>query len=1026
MPTRVWQSMRVATVALGLLFAGEAIHAQGAIGTVSGRITDSTSGAPVAQARVLVTGTTIGTFTADNGTFVLRQVPVGSTSLSIARVGYEARQVTATVTEGGTTTLNVELKQAAFSLAAVVSTATGQQRKIELANATATINVADDIAEAPVANLGQLLSGRAAGVQVVSTGETGGGSRIRIRGQSSLSLNNQPVIIIDGVRVTGTAGSSALGVGGATPSRLDDINPEEIENIEIVKGPSAATLYGTEAAAGVINITTKRGRAGKTTWNVYSENGLINDPRKGSYPELFYGWGQRGGVSQLCTLRQQTAGSCSGLDSLNSGNILNDPRTTPIATGNRSQYGLQASGGGDRVQFFLSAEREQETGIYEMPAIEQDRLREERGGFLPIEHQRPNALERTNLRVNLNGRLSERATIAISSGFVQSNQRLPQNNDNANGLMVAAMGGVWRTDLRDSRGIALNGYRVYPLGDVLSRTTTQDITRFINSAQLRWEPFNWLSARANLGYDFAGRQDKALTRFDQGINVQPARSGQVNDFRTNLTQSTVDIGGTASFPLNTWLSSKTSFGTQYIASTFDQVSATGEALPPGGTQVSAAAIRNSGASLDQTRTLGMYIEQQFSVQDRLFITAALRRDAASAFGSEARGVLYPKLGASWLISEESFVPQADWLQSLRLRATYGASGQIPGTTDALRFYDPFPATISGGGDAPSVSIGALGNANLQPEYSAEFETGFDLTMFQGRTNFELTYYDKETSDALIERRIAPSLAGVTARFENIGNVRNSGFELVLNQALIDAQAVYADIVITGSTNRNELLTLGEGVSPIPSGNRNTQLNIPGFPLFGMWGRRYTFNDANGDGIISDSEMTYDAEASFIGPSFPTREFAFSPSVELFDRKLRINAQIDRKWGMKKLNNTLRHMCQGGQSCRALYDVTAPLELQAAAVAASGGQSVFTGFYEDGNFTRFRELSVAYTLPQSWARAVRSSRWNVILTGRNLAVWTPFTGLDPETTVGNGDARGNEEFFSTPPMRTWSFRMNLSF
>jgi hypothetical protein len=635
-------------------------------------------------------------------------------------------------------------------------------------------------------------------------------------------------------------------------------------------------------------------------------------------------------------------------------------------------------------------------------------------------------LERTNLRVNLNGRLSERATIAISSGFVQSSQRLPQNNDNANGLMVAAMGGVWRPDNADSRGNPLFGTRAFPLGDVFSRTTTQDITRFLNSAQVNWEPFNWLSGRANIGYDFTGRLDKAINTFETGINVQPARSGQVNDFRTNLTQTTVDVGSTATFSLNSWLSSRTSVGTQYIASTFDQVGATGEALPPGGTQISAAAIRNSLASFDETRTLGVYVDQQFSIRDRLFITAGVRRDAASAFGSEARGVLYPKIGASWLISDEAFVPQTEWLQSLRLRATYGASGQIPGTTDALRFFNPFPATISGGGDAPSVSIGSLGNSDLRPEYSAELEGGFDLTMFQGKTNFELTYYNKKTSDALIQRRIAPSLAGVQARFENIGSVRNSGLELVFNQALIDRESIFADIVITGSTNRNELLTLGEGVAPIPTGNRNTQLNIPGFPLFGMWGRRYTFSDTNGDGIIADSEMTYDADPSFIGPSFPTREFAFSPSLELFDRKLRVNAQIDRRWGMKKLNNTLRHMCQGGQSCRGLYDRNAPLELQAAAVAASGGQSVFTGFYEDGNFTRFRELSVAYTLPASWARSVRADRWNVILTGRNLAVWTPFTGLDPETTVGNGDARGNEEFFSTPPMRTWSFRMNLTF
>ena len=383
---------------------------------------------------------------------------------------------------------------------------------------------------------------------------------------------------------------------------------------------------------------------------------------------------------------------------------------------------------------------------------------------------------------------------------------------------------------------------------------------------------------------------------------------------------------------------------------------------------------------------------------------------------------YPKVGASWLVSEEGFFPQTDAISSLRFRATYGASGQIPGSTDALRFLSPFGTTISGTADQPGVSIGSLGNDVLKPEYSAEVEGGFDLNMFNGRSNFEVTYYNKNTTDALIERRIAPSIAGVTSRFENIGNVRNSGLELVYNQKVVDRQALGLDFVLTGSTNKNELVTLGEGVSPIPSGNRNTQLNSPGFPLYGLWGRPYTYSDANKDGVLVASEMTYGAN-QFIGATYPMREVAFTPTIELLNRKLRISGQLDSKWGMRKLNNTKRHQCQAGQSCQGLY-AGAPLEEQAKAVAAAA--SIFTGFYEDGSFTRFRELAVSYSMPTKWAKALRAERWNVVLTGRNLGVWTPFTGVDPETTVGNSDTRGNEEFFSTPPMRYITFRMNFNF
>jgi hypothetical protein len=169
-------------------------------------------------------------------------------------------------------------------------------------------------------------------------------------------------------------------------------------------------------------------------------------------------------------------------------------------------------------------------------------------------------------------------------------------------------------------------------------------------------------------------------------------------------------------------------------------------------------------------------------------------------------------------------------------------------------------------------------------------------------------------------------------------------------------------------------------------------------------------------------MTYGA-FQFIGPTYPTRELAFSPTIELLGRKLRISGQVDSKWGMKKLNNTKRHQCQAGISCQGLYN-GAPLEEQAKAVAAAA--SIFTGFYEDGSFTRLREMAVSYQMPDRWAKALRASRWNLVLTGRNLGVWTPFTGVDPETTVGNSDTRGNEEFFSTPPMRYWTFRMNFNF
>jgi outer membrane receptor protein involved in Fe transport len=686
---------------------------------------------------------------------------------------------------------------------------------------------------------------------------------------------------------------------------------------------------------------------------------------------------------------------------------------------------MQISGGNERVQFFVAGETEGETGIYKMPAREEAQLLRLRGvSALPSNQIRPNALGRNTLRANLSTQLSDKLFVQVSSGYINSDLRLPQNEDNSTGLMVGALGGLWRQDLSDA-GIPLVGYRSYPMGETLSVTNTQNINRFINSVAAQYNPFGWLATRATVGLDYTARLDKQFNRVDEGPRAGTGRLGSVQNVRTALTQETIDVGGTASFGLAPWLQTKTSIGMQYIRNNQAGTTATGLGLPPGVLTITAAATRSSSEATTEKRTLGYYIEEVLSVSDKLFITAGLRRDAASAFGKDFRAVNYPKLGASWLVSEQSFFPSPDWLTTFRVRATYGASGQIPGPNDALRYFSPFSSTTPNGSDAASVSLQSLGNTKLKPEFSAETEAGFDLTLLDGRTNLELTYYNKNTTDALISRNVAPSLAGIAARFENIGDIQNTGFEVVLNQRIFDRESFAADFTVTGSSNRNRMTALGEGVPPLFTGNRNTQRNQPGYPLFGLWGRTYTYTDANSDGIIALGEMTFSDSAQFIGPSFPTREVAFTPTVELFGRKLRLSGQIDSKWGHKKFNNTLRHQCQGGASCRGLYDRTAPFEVQAAAVATNV-PGIFTGHYEDGAFTRFREASISYQMPTRWANAFRAERWNIVLTGRNLGVITDYTGVDPEAAANSADARGNEEYFATPPLRYFTFRMNFNF
>jgi TonB-linked SusC/RagA family outer membrane protein len=1020
--------MHVSRVGARLLVAGIALTLAGArlaaqTGSATGAVTDSAAGSPIVGARVVLTGSQIGTMTGDNGRYTLRNVPLGTVVLEFSRIGFAPRKVTVTITAGNPVVVDAALTQATYSLDAVVTTATGLQRKVELANATTQISVSENLRELPVVNMGSLLSGRASGVNVVQTGATGTGSRIRIRGQNSFSLSNDPIVVVDGIRATSNT-NNAIGTGGSGPSRLDDINPNEIETIEIVKGPSAATLYGTEAANGVIVITTKKGRAGATRYNFSTEYGNIENTAR--YPDLWSLWGKTGTstTSSICLLTATVAATPCVVDSLSHGNVLHVPKLTPIGTGSRAQHSLQITGGSDLLQYFVSGQTETETGIYKMPDVEVPRLETRRGVGLPSNQLRPSALSRNSLRVNLSTRLRPDLSIQTSSAYINSDARFIQNEDNSNGLMVAALGGQWRYDQFDAQGDSLRGYRSFMMGDVLSQTTNQNINRFLNSISGQYTPATWLVGRATVGSDFTLRNDAQLARVGEGVNAGTLRTGNVQSTRADVNQVSVDLGGTTTFLFFPWLQSKTSFGMQYLRNAVGNTTGTGIGLPPGGTTVSAAATRSSTQTLSERRTLGYYVEQQLAIDDKLFITGGMRRDGASAFGKQFRAVNYPKFGASWMVSSYDWFPKRDWLTSLRLRGTYGASGQIPGATDAVRFFNANPTTLSTGGDTPGASLGSLGNAKLKPEYSAETEFGFDLNLKDGLTNIELTRYQKKTTDALISRLIAPSLSGLTTQFVNVGSIQNTGWELNFNQRIIERRSLAIELGITASTNENKMLKLGDGISPIASGNRDTQRNLPGYPLFGLWSRSISFNDANNDGVLVLSELTFGDTAVFQGNITPKYEMAFTPVVVLLNGRMRLTGQLDRKWGFIKFNNTLRHQCMNGVSCRGRYDKSAPLSMQAAALATS--QSVFTGMFEDGSFARLREASVSYDLPTEWARFARAQTWTVTLTGRNLAVWTKYSGVDPEAAQSSSDQRGNEEYFSTPPLRMFTLRFSFGF
>ncbi len=1023
-------------LALGLLLGmAGSVAAQGIL---SGRVTDKAAGNPLVGARVFVLGTSLTASTNADGRYRITGVPGGEHQLRASQIGYASITRPITATDQGATTVDFALVLTPYSLDEVVVTATGDQAKREIGNAVSTVEVADLVRNTPVANMNDLLVAKAPGVSVLPGNLTGSGARVRIRGASSLSLSNNPIYVVDGIRVNSDVNSSAIGIGGTNPSRVNDLNPEDIESIDIVKGPSASTLYGTDAANGVIVIKTKKGRAGKPVWNAWMEAGAVTD--RNTYPTNYRGWTAGATVANTtqCLLSGVVAHTCV-LDSVSSFNPWADNQSSPLHTGARQSYGLQVSGGTDAIRYYVSGDWEDEVGVLHMPDIFQQRLLALRNiGQVSYAQQNPNGLRKTNVRANLAVNLSEKADVQVNTGFVTSTQRLPQTDNNTTGLGSNLYGGPgFKHNIVNPPGAPASfvrdnfGYQRYTPDEFFSETVSQDINRTISSGTFNYRPTHWLAFRAVGGVDFISRDDGDLCRRDECTYFGTSKLGFRTDARATFWDYTGDINSTASYHLSNELSAKTIVGAQYVKEKFSRNSAQASDLTPGGVTVNSGANLAADETTTLTATLGFFAEQSLGYKDRLFFTAAVRSDKNSAFGLNFQRVYYPKASISYVLSDEPFFPKSSVLTSFRLRGAYGASGRQPGPNDATAFLAPATANLDGV-DTPGLLPAALGNKGLKPERTAEVELGFDAALFRSRVNVEFTYYKKTSRDALVSRIIAPSAGTVASRLENIGKTLNEGVEASINTSIVDSKQFAWELTLSGSYNKNQIVALG-GVPLAPG---VTNWSREGYPISAWWTRPYTYQDKNGDGIIQFSsnpalnEIFINSNDSLVynGPVLPPAEFTAYNTIDLFKKKIRIQGLVDAKVGGYTEFDTERIRCQSRLNCRGEIDPTAPLSVQAAAVAVRQAPSSSQyGYIYKTDFIRLRELSVTYSFPDRWARMFGASRASLTASGRNLGILTKYPGIDPETGYfGSTGAALTNDFQTAPPPSYFTFRFNVSF
>ena len=1006
-------------------------------GSVTGRVLEQQTGRPIASVQVFISELNLGGLTQQDGRYLILNVPVGTHILTAARIGYRAQTQTVTVAVGEPIVLDYLLTEDALRLDEIIVTGTpgGTQRRA-IGNSVVTVDVLDLVQAGAVSDMQSLLTARTPGLSFtrIST-SVGAGAPLQIRGSGSFSLSSDPLIYVDGIRVNNDSQAGPNANDGRQINVLDDFNPEDIESIEIIKGPAAATLYGTEASAGVIQIITKKGQEGPAQISLTVRQGVnyIKDPTG----RLGTQWG--------CTT--QFAPPCrdgSGLFSYNmheEANLLIQDGAFPWPTDNLYQngssrsYNLDVSGGTPNLRYFISGNYDTEEGALWY-----------------------NTDETYRMRANLGIVFSEYVSFDLSTSYVDGFTRL--------GEAVPGDGGEW-TDMGWSNGFCLPrvsgtcdrkmGFQEHLPSDVAKVESTRDYSRFTGSGTLSFFYGGWLSSRAVLGVDKGWDENTILFPLESLVEpvYEEASVGKITLERPITTHVSVDWSATADFDLDDTWGTATSVGVQYNEKNLSDFGNIGEGFVSdlsrtiNQTPPSKAALN---FSLIQNKSIGFFVQEQVSFNERIFVTAAIRFDDNSAFGSDFDLEKYPKVSATWVISEESFW-NVDQVNSLRLRAAWGKAGRQPDTFAGTNLYSVIP----GPGGAGILNPTSPGNPEVGPETSSELELGFDVAMLDDRLAGEFTYYKQKNENALLSVGLPPSLGFAGATQRNLGRIDNWGWEATLNARLYQSQAVSFDLRLTANHMDNEIKELGD----FQGASSTHQIRI-GLPYPNTWTRFWvvsaefdpsalgTITNAYGDKVAAmcDSGVNVGGDATgrsqygvlpggpivdcstlsrrdiLIGRRNPSYTFTVNPNISLFGNSIRISVVAEGEHGKYEKEQVVEwaHLYNNSRHSRAQDD---PLWVAGDRLRDERMLETF-----DGDFWKLREVSVRYQLPESLLMGV--DRASLSLAGRNLAnLWRAQTDVwgvqvaDPEHGSA-GQVAGGANWFNGPPLTTWTATMRVTF
>ena len=953
-----------------LLMSSTVLWAQSANYTISGKIIEGN--VPVIGATVQIENTSFGSITDVDGNFKFEvSLESGDYTVSVRSVGYVTIKENISLGNNAEVNLTLEMSADILSLSEVVITGTGAlTEKKQLGNSIATLQ-GSEVSGSGAVDVTGALSGKMAGIQVMqNSGDPAGGVSVRLRSASTVNGSSDPLYIIDGVIVNNNS-TNVLGVSSVVQNRLSDINPQDIERIEVIKGAAAAAIYGSRASNGVVQIFTKKGESGAPKISFSTSVNFNSLRKKREFNETPLNW-----VNPSPDTQTESATRYDYQDMVFENSMGTD------------NY-VSVSGGNENTKYFSSISYLFNQGILKSTDY-----------------------SRVAGRIRIDQKINDWASFSVGSYIARSH-----SNDQPNGGYNA---GVLPTILFTNNSIdpAPDADGNYPTmtfyPNILEYIETFDYqqlnNRSINDFQLNLAPIKGLSVNYILGYDNA----QSLGTTYEPLGTTTRTDGRASTTSINTSQLNSDINAVYDGKISSNIQSTTSVGYTYQYDNTDVVSITARGLALGVETTSGAATIDTRDFRSERSIWGGYIQETIGFKDKIFLTGAARIDGSSVFGEDERSQFYPKASASYVLSEEEFWENnlSNVLNSFKVRAAWGQAGNLTaiGPFDRLTNYSP----VSMNGVSGLISPTRIGNPDLRPERQTEVELGFDMALLNNRLGVEFTYYNQDIEDLLLERTLAPT-TGATSRIENIGTMTNVGYEILISAVPVQTNDFKWNLTATFSSNKNEVngiegdeLAIGNfGFSKAKNGEplgvfkhgfyaRNDDgsllLTTTGLPQ-----RERGSVDEDGNNLIERDVNGQPAGAllqKVIGD--PNPDYIASLTNEFSYKNWSFRFQFDAVQGYDILSWDTRMFYRFGGG------VQEGLELSGEEARGTGAAKfgIAEAYIEDGSFTKLREVSLSYLLVKPM-KGISDVRFT--LSGRNLFSIDDFSSWDPEV---NMDAQSN--------------------